>query len=166
MDLLPDWKFEKICEIKPEFLKKEGISLLLVDVDNTLAPYYHGSPSQQTIAWAHSMRASGIDVVIYSNNKTGRPEGFAKLLGTEYYVKQARKPRTVKIPEALEMTGKTIADACVVGDQIFTDVLLSKNAGCRSILVEPIKLANPLHILRFAAELPWRHTKNQRRKPE
>ena len=159
MNLLPDWKFDRVSQISPDFLKKEGISVLLVDLDNTLAPYYHGSPAQHTIAWARLLRASGIDIVIYSNNKTDRPRGFAELLGTEYYVKQARKPRTDKISEALRITGKNINECCVVGDQIFTDVLLSKNAGCRSILVEPIKLSNPLHIVRFALELPWRHTK-------
>lgn len=159
MSLLPDWKFNKISDITAEFLKRERISVLLVDLDNTLAPYYHGSPSQATIAWARHMKTSGIDIVVYSNNKTERPRGFAELLNTEYYVNCARKPHADKIEKALKMTGKTIDECCVVGDQIFTDVLLSKNAGCRSILVEPIKLSNPLHIVRFALELPWRHTK-------
>lgn len=159
MILLPDWKFERVSDISADFLKKEGIGVLLVDLDNTLAPYYHGSPSQATIAWARHMKTSGIDVIVYSNNKTERPRGFAELLGTEYYVNHARKPHADKIPEALALTHRSIDECCVVGDQIFTDVLLSKNAGCRSILVEPIKLANPLHIVRFALELPWRHTK-------
>lgn len=159
MNLLPDWKFDRVSRIGADFLKKEGIGVLLVDLDNTLAPYYHGSPAQDTVAWARHLAACGIDVVVYSNNKTDRPKGFAELLGTKYYVNHARKPRADKIAEALRLTGRTIGETCVVGDQIFTDVLLSKNAGCRSILVEPIKLANPLHIVRFALELPWRHTK-------
>ena len=37
--LTPDYMFEKFDDITPEFLTSLGIKALLIDIDNTLAPY-------------------------------------------------------------------------------------------------------------------------------
>ena len=38
-NFLPDFMFEKFDDVTPEFLKDKNIRYLLIDIDNTLAPY-------------------------------------------------------------------------------------------------------------------------------
>ena len=50
-NLLPDFMFGKFDDVTPEFLASQNIKYLLIDIDNTLAPYEEPMPNERVIAW-------------------------------------------------------------------------------------------------------------------
>ena len=70
--LIPDRLFAHYREVTPEYLKKQGITLLLSDLDFTLAPKSVRSPDAELRAWIAALGAEGISLMIVSNNRSGR----------------------------------------------------------------------------------------------
>lgn len=154
--LAPEYSFNKLTEVTPEFLNKNGITLLLLDLDNTIAPYGQTAPGREVVRWAEACREKGITLFIVSNNRSSERAGsFARALGIEF-VYRAKKPSGRGIARALELTGKSRGETALAGDQIFTDVLAAGRSGITSIMVEPISLKNPLLAIRYFFELPFR----------
>ncbi|MCM1149826.1 MAG: hypothetical protein NC319_07055, partial [Butyricicoccus sp.] len=90
---VPDLMRDDIYAIEPRALVRRGVKLILLDVDNTLAPYTVNEPTQRMKDWARGMKDAGLEVFILSNNKGDRPEIFARALGVDF-IKKARKPFT------------------------------------------------------------------------
>lgn len=161
---VPDIMKKNIYEIVPRMFTNRGIELILLDVDNTIAPYEDDSAAPRLIAWAQSMKDAGLELFILSNNRGERPERFAAALGVGY-VKRAKKPFTKTARAVLEEKGVPPEKAAVVGDQIYTDTLCAKRLGALAVLVEPIRLGNVLLRLRYWLEWPfrakykWKHSK-------
>lgn len=158
--LRPHIKFGRVEDITPEFLHSIGAKLLILDVDNTIAPYGTLVLSPSVMEWAGSVKASGVGLYIVSNNKGERPEVFARLLGCEY-IKRAGKPSPRGVKEALRRTGVDAASAALVGDQIYTDTIAANLAGVRMILVEPIRFTNIFLRIRYYLEIPFRRAKSK-----
>ena len=152
---IPKCSAQDIYEITPEFLRAQGIALLLMDLDNTLSPYIVDDATEELKAWIEGLKAGGIEPFIFSNNKGDRPMLFAEQLGLEY-VKLAKKPRQNVLHQVLEAKGYTPQQTAIIGDQIYTDVLCGTIGGLYTIVVKPILLHNPLHTLRYWAEFPFR----------
>lgn len=134
---LPDYMFDKATDISPEFLLSEGIRSVLVDIDNTLAPYEVAEPNALTVAWLKSLKENDISVVLMSNNDANRVHRFNRTIRLPAYY-DCKKPSTKCYLSALARIGRDRAETCVIGDQIFTDVLVGKRLGLRAILVPPI----------------------------
>lgn len=152
---IPDRSVHDIYQITPEFLRQQGISLLLMDLDNTLSPYIVDDATPDLQNWIDGLRAGGVEPFIFSNNKGDRPELFARQLGVEF-VKLAKKPRQGVLGQVLDRKGCRPQQTAIIGDQIYTDVLCGRIGGLYSIVVRPILLHNPLHTLRYWAEFPFR----------
>lgn len=152
---IPQKSVRSIYEITPEFLKQQGISLLLLDLDNTLAPYSTDTAAPELKAWIDSMKKARVEPFLFSNNKGDRPERFAGQLGVDF-VKLAHKPKQAMLRQVLAEKETDVAHVCIMGDQIYTDVLCASIAGAYSVVVRPISLKNPLHALRYGAEFPFR----------
>jgi len=145
-----------IYEITPESLKKDAIRLLLMDLDNTMAPYHVHVPSAGLKKWVDSMKEAGIEIFILSNNRGMRPKIFAEALGVEY-VNRAKKPSTDVLFRVLERKRLAREQVMLVGDQIYTDMLCAARAYVRGICVKPICIRrNPLLAIRYFAEFPFR----------
>lgn len=158
---VPNRSVTSIYEITPEFLCGQGVSLLLMDLDNTLSPYIVDQATPELKDWIDGLKQAGIEPFIFSNNKGNRPELFSKQLGVEF-VKLAKKPRQGMLRTVLEQKGKTPAQTAIIGDQIYTDVFCGAIGGLYSIVVKPILLHNPLHTLRYWAEFPFRLAAKQK----
>jgi HAD superfamily phosphatase (TIGR01668 family) len=162
--LIPDYSFCSICDVTPEFLLNRGVSLLLLDMDNTLAPYGTVVPTKQIAAWAEIMKKSGVTLFIITNNSgSDRVKCLAEAFGIDYIMK-ARKPFVTGIRRALEQLGRTPGETALAGDQVYTDILAANSAGLLSIIVEPIKMMNPLFNLRYWLEAPFRSVSRRRMK--
>ena len=95
----PDFRFEKITDIKTEILLEHKIKIVLLDADNTLS--FHGSkePFPGVPEWLEEIRNCGIVPVIISNNSECRIKPFAKKLGLDYV--KAKSPfRKVSEPRS------------------------------------------------------------------
>ena len=137
MILYPKELFNNVREIDIEFLHKNNIKALILDVDNTLIDYDKNLP-EETIRWAESLKQQGIKIYILSNsNKKEKVKTVAEKLKIdyEYFGKKPLKTGFKKVQKKLQENSENIG---VVGDQIFTDVLGGNRCKMFTILVEPI----------------------------
>ncbi len=152
---IPDISLGSIYELKPQTLSDRGIKLLFMDLDNTLAPFCETSASVPLRNWIDSLKKAEIEPFILSNNRGKKPRNFAADLSLEY-VGRAKKPSTAKLLQVLKKKDIAAENAAIIGDQIYTDVLCGKRAGLTSIAVRPISMINPLHLIRYGLEAPFR----------
>lgn len=137
MFLYPKAYFKNVREITYEFLKKNNIKALILDVDNTLIDYDRNLP-EENIAWVNNMKQNGIKLYILSNtNKKDKVDEVSKKTDIPYinFAKKPLKGGFIKIQKILNENYENIG---VVGDQIFTDVLGANRCKMFSILVEPV----------------------------
>ena len=66
MILYPNAYFKKIEEITIQFLKKQNIKLLILDVDNTLIDY-HQNLSEEVKQWLKDLQGQGMKLYLLSN---------------------------------------------------------------------------------------------------
>lgn len=135
---VPDRAFSAYTDVTPDFLHSEGVTALLLDIDNTLAPYEVAEPDDALRAWFAALSAAGIRVAFVSNNKAARVELFNRTLGIPAFPK-AKKPLRGTVRRALAALGASPKEAALLGDQIFTDAYAAKRMGMRAYTVPPIR---------------------------
>lgn len=131
--LKPTRCFDKLTDISVEEIKKFNVETILLDIDNTLAVPDSKEPFDGVLNWLKEMEKEKFKLLIISNNTKERVESFAKtvnLMG----IYHAKKPMPFKVKKAI---GKEIKKTLMIGDQIFTDVLLANLSGMKSILLNP-----------------------------
>lgn len=135
---LPDFIFKTFDEVTPAFLAAEGIRFLLIDIDNTLAPYEEPLPNETIKKWFADLDAAGIRAVLVSNNHRERVELFNEEIGA-FITWESKKPSAKSIHMAASHFGVKESEIAIIGDQIFTDIWCARNAGSYAILVVPLK---------------------------
>lgn len=136
--LQPDFAFLCYRDVSAEFLLEQGITCLLLDIDNTLAPYEQPDPDEHIRTWLASLADAGIQAAFLSNNHGERTKRFNRTLGLPLQC-DAKKPLARRARAFLRSLGAEKEHSALMGDQIFTDVLCARNCGIRAILVPPIK---------------------------
>lgn len=136
--LIPDYIFPRYDDVTPEFLASIGVRALLIDIDNTLAPYEQPDPDERNFAWVAAMREAGIALTFVSNNHKKRVERFATPLGVKAYW-DAAKPFRKTLDIAMAEMGSTIENTAMLGDQLLTDAYAGKHIGLRTLIVPPIR---------------------------
>lgn len=137
-NFLPDFMFEKFDDITPEFLKEQNIKYLLIDIDNTLAPYEEALPNERVTDWFRMLEESGIKSVLVSNNDEERVQLFNSRLGLPAF-SNCKKPSPRRLKKYADSIGAVLSETSALGDQIFTDVWGAKKMGARAIMVPPIR---------------------------
>ena len=156
MKLIPQYVFDSIYEIDLSRLRARGITLMLADLDNTLAPYAVKTPPDRVREWKRELEEEGITLFVLSNSrKPGRAQRFAEDLGVPYEG-HAGKPKTGGFRRAMDRMGVTPAQTAIVGDQIFTDIWGGNNAGVLTLMVRPIQFGTLFRVLRYVVETPFR----------
>lgn len=138
MFIYPNEYFKKIENIDIEFLQKNKIKALILDMDNTLINYKKEMP--KTIEkWAKELIGQGVKLYIVSNsNKKEKVKKIADLLGVSY-VYFAKKPLKFGLLKAKKDLGENAKNIAVVGDQIFTDVIGGNRCKMFTILIDAIE---------------------------
>ncbi len=152
---VPDLLLPSVLDLTPEALRARGVKLLLLDLDNTLAPYGVPEVSPEIREWLADVANAGIEPYIFSNNRGGRPAAFAEKLGLAF-VGRAKKPNPRRLWALLAEKGLEKSEAALVGDQIYTDVFCARRAGVLAVAVRPINARAIHRALRCAAESPFR----------
>ena len=137
MFIYPKAYFHKVEEITIEFLQKNKIKALILDVDNTLIDYQKNL-SKSVEKWAKDLKGQGTKLYILSNtNNKEKVEKVANILGIPYisFAKKPLKSGFLKVQNNLKENPQNIA---IVGDQVFTDVIGGKRCNMFTILVDPI----------------------------
>lgn len=136
--LTPEYMFDTFSDVTPEFLLSIGIHALLIDIDNTLAPYEQPEPDERIREWFDSLEKNGIKASLISNNHPPRVELFNKTLGLPAFP-DSGKPGSRAILAAMREMGSTFENTAGLGDQLLTDTLAVHRLGMISIIVPPIK---------------------------
>lgn len=154
LSLLP-WRIaSQLPDLKPQWLLDQGISLLMLDFDNTIVPYTTNTPTPAMEAWIKEILASDVQVCVVSNSKRDRVKIFCKKYGIPC-ITHAKKPFSKGINACVEQFSIPKQNCALVGDQIYTDTLGANCAGVRSILISAIDNHNFWLKLRHIAEMPF-----------
>ena len=160
---IPDLLLNSIYELDPAWLTARGIRLVILDIDNTVAPYTVHEADGAMRAWVDGLKAAGLAVHVLSNNRGTRPEVFSGALGLPFR-KKAWKPFTKGAKAILAQTGVSASQTAFIGDQIYTDVCCAKWCGAMAVLVEPIELHRAALRFRYHLERPFRALARRRGK--
>lgn len=138
LSLVPSRLFQRYQEVTPELLREAGVTLLLSDLDFTLAPKSVRRPDPALRKWIDSMKAAGIQVMIVSNNRSGaRVTEFCADLGIPYQGR-AGKPSARGLRAAMTRAGTDRTHTAMLGDKLLTDMLAANRAGVLALMVEPL----------------------------
>ena len=136
--LQPDATFLSYADVDADTLLTIGVRVLLLDIDNTLAPYEQPCPDEKIRAWFADLADAGIRAAFLSNNNAERVRLFNETLGLPAHY-NAHKPLTRAAKKLWRGLGGNHRNTVLMGDQIFTDVLCARLLGVRAFLVPPIK---------------------------
>lgn len=135
--LTPTYRLRNVLELTPQWVEREGIAALLLDVDCTLKRYRQSRLAPEIVQWCDCMRGSGVKMCLVSNGGGRRLKPLADEIAIPL-IALAMKPLPFGCRRALRLLGVERERAMMVGDQLFADVLAGRWAGVRTALVEPI----------------------------
>lgn len=136
--LTPDNLFASYRELTPAYLLERGIRVLIMDIDNTLAPYEQAEPDESIKTWLAQLKAAGIGLAFVSNNDWERVELFNREIGIPAFAKSG-KPFGRTLRRVITLYGADASCTAMLGDQLLTDVFAGKHIGATALLVPPIK---------------------------
>lgn len=138
ISLTPDRLYPSYDAITPETLRAMGITMLLSDLDFTLAAKHTRYADQALKDWIAGLHRAGIQFMIVSNNRSpARVEAFCAELGVPYQG-HARKPSPAGLRAAMARGGASPAHTAMLGDKLLTDMLAAHRAGVLALMVEPV----------------------------
>lgn len=133
----PNAYLKSVEDITIDFLNKNNIKALILDVDNTLIDYYKNLAESKK-QWSKKLQENGVILYILSNtNKEEKVKTVSEALNIpyEFFAKKPSKKGFIKIQKKINIKPENIG---VVGDQIFTDVVGGNRCKMFTILVEPV----------------------------
>ena len=131
-----DKRFNRFEDVTPDLLKKEGVKLLLCDLDNTLRLHSEKEPADELADWVEECKNSGVKIVIISNNgRKKMMQKFCEPLKIDC-VWWAKKPVSTKLTETMTRFKISPEETVMLGDKWSTDVLAAKFAKVRAWQVE------------------------------
>lgn len=138
LSMRPSRVFSSYAAIPPDYFTRRGVTLLLTDLDFTLAPKSQQEPDDGLRRWLAELKAAGITVMILSNNRSPvRVERFCRDLGISYEG-HAGKPSVKGFRRAMARQNVTAAQTAMLGDKLLTDMLGANLAGVLPVMVEPL----------------------------
>lgn len=143
--LSPTYIFESVDKIPFELLEEHNIKGIIFDVDNTLTDH-HNILDEEKRDWIKEAKKRNIRMCILSNTYDQKK---VKALMTEFDINGlnlAMKPLLKGYGFALNLLGLEKEEVCMIGDQIFTDILGANRFGIKSILVKPFDKLEPFWV--------------------
>jgi HAD superfamily phosphatase (TIGR01668 family) len=136
--LTPDWQpGTSLAHLPLQELVDRGIRALVLDVDRTLLPRRQATMPVQAELWLRHARER-MPLHLFSNNPSRRRIGaVADTMGLPYTT-SAGKPRRAALRKVLLDLDLPPAQVALVGDRLFTDVLVGNRMGLFTVLVKPI----------------------------
>ncbi len=136
--LTPDWlPGTTLAHLPLQELLDRDIRALVLDVDRTLLPSRQATLPPQAEQWLRHARER-VPLHLLSNNPSRRRIGaVAEVIGLPYTT-SAGKPRRAALRRVLQDLELPPAQVALVGDRLFTDVLVGNRMGLFTVLVKPI----------------------------
>ncbi|MGF1498039.1 MAG: YqeG family HAD IIIA-type phosphatase [Elainellaceae cyanobacterium] len=128
---------DTILGLTPDLIRAYGLKGIILDVDETLVPFGIRQPTAELQQWVEEARPIAQLWLASNNVSEGRIGSIARTLRLPY-IAGASKPSRRKIRAAASQMGLPAHEIAMVGDRLFTDVLVGNRLGMFTILVEPI----------------------------
>ena len=135
--IYPDDFADSIFDINFDYLYKKELFNLIIDLDNTLSRWGSKRPDIDVCNWIKTIRKKGFKICILSNSSNNRINNYCCDLDV-LFVKNVNKPFKSSFIRAMAIMDSNNRNTCVIGDQIFTDILGGNLCSMYTILVPPI----------------------------
>ena len=130
----PKYCVNSVWDLTLEFYQKNNIKAVIFDIDNTLVTHTTPEPPKDLLQYFEILQSNGIKYAIASNNSKNRVETFCKNLNVPY-IYRAFKPRKAPLKKLAKLFCVPYQNICLVGDQLFTDILGANRMGFVSVVV-------------------------------
>lgn len=127
-----------IYAISQSELQKKEIHSLLIDVDGTLVNRKSNMIPKAVKNWIRESKEIFSLYLISNNPSKKRIEKIAKELNLRYKY-NASKPRKKITLSAIEEIGIEPKNIAIIGDRIFTDIIVGNRCNIKTILVKRLK---------------------------
>ena len=127
-----------IYAISQSELQKKGINSLLLDVDGTLVNRKSNMIPKAVKNWIRESKKLFSLYLISNNPSKKRIAKIAKELNLRYKYK-ALKPRKEVTLSAIKEIGSEPKNIAIIGDRIFTDIIVGNRCKIKTILVKRLK---------------------------
>ena len=135
-NFIPKIYQESIYKIDYQKLKQKQIKCLLFDLDNTCVEWHEKIPNQSLKKLMKELTNQGFQIIIFSNSPKKRLLPFQNL-NVECHP-SSRKPFRHNFEKILNQYHLEKEEVCIIGDQLFTDILGGNKVGILTCLVEPL----------------------------
>lgn len=119
-------------------MKELGIENLIIDIDNTLMPWGSKIADESVKELINNLIRQGFKICLLSNSSGRRVKLFRGDLDIDYFSVVGIKPMKIMFKGAMKKLNAAPFNTCVIGDQIFTDILGGNRCKTYTILVDPI----------------------------
>jgi HAD superfamily phosphatase (TIGR01668 family) len=136
--LTPDWLLEgTLVDLPLQDLLDRQIAALVLDVDRTLLPRRQSALPTRMRQWLEQAQQQ-MPIHLLSNNPSRQRIGaVARELGVPFTT-SASKPRRQALRLVLKDLGLPAHRVALIGDRVFTDVIVGNRLGLFTVLVKPI----------------------------
>lgn len=139
--ITPDSYYPNIYEIDYSKLKENNYSILLFDIDNTIAKVDDLNVPQKTIELFDRLKKLNFKILLISNNHQERVIPISKKLDVPA-LSEAKKPEKKPYEQALKQLNSKKENAVAIGDQLLSDIIGAKKNGIKAILVDQLSNEN------------------------
>jgi HAD superfamily phosphatase (TIGR01668 family) len=153
--LKPREYLEDITSVDLFSLKRNGIKLLLIDINNTILPAEEELPSIRIVHWFQELKQLDFKLALLSNSLDNkRLRAIAANLSVEAYYFVC-KPLTFVVRNIIERDfGLALSQTAWIGDQLLGDVLPGNLLEAYTILIkncdQPLSVHTNIGIMRQA----------------
>jgi len=135
--LISDFYINSIYDLTARKVKSIGATVLIIDLDNTLAPYFVSSPEKKTYELISSYLKIGLEIIIISNNTFKRTYNYASKLNLDF-ICSARKPLAGKTKRYFAEHSIPLKGVLYIGDQVINDMFMARKLDVRCCLTNPL----------------------------
>lgn len=134
---MPDFYVTSIYAIDFVKLKERGIKNLIIDIDNTLVAWRSIEPDENAKGLINELKMLQFKICLLSNSSRKRVIRFVGNMDVDFFSLGIKPMRIMFLGALKKLNGKP-SNTCVIGDQIFTDIVGGNRCGICTILVDPI----------------------------
>ena len=127
-----------IYKISQSELQKKGINSLLLDVDGTLVNRKSNLIPKSVKNWIIESKKLFSLYLISNNPSKKRIAKIAKELNIRYKYNASKPRKKVSLSVIKEIGGET-KNIAIIGDRIFTDIIVGNRCNIKTILVKRLK---------------------------
>ena len=138
--MVPNEEAEDIHSIDYERLMKLGFRTFLFDYDNTLAPWRVIDVEERTMELFEDLLKKGMKVAVVTNAPSSRARKIKERFGERVPIFGRMGKPSIRKFKRVFMELNTLPRECVIiGDLLFTDIIVGNKLGMYTILVLPTK---------------------------